>query len=326
MIGLPEIIAGVIAISLNAYALTGGADFGGGVWDLLATGPRRDRQRELIAESIAPIWEANHVWLIVVIVVLFTAFPAAFGMLGIVLHIPITVLLIGIMMRGSAFVFRSYGPQGRGRNVWGTTFAIASVVTPFFLGIVIGAVVSGRVAEAATRLGSTTFVDVFIRSWADTIPVAVGVFALVLFAFLAATYLTVEAEDDALREDFRKRALVAAAAVIVSGAVVDIPVVLIVQAAATMAAAIAFGALWVRRYRVARVAAAAEVSFVLWGWLFAQYPYVIPPALTIREAAAPAVTLRLLAIGLAAGAVVLLPSLHYMLRVFKTKRPTSSNF
>lgn len=320
MIGLPEIIAGVIAISLNAYALTGGADFGGGVWDLLATGPRRDRQRELVAESIAPIWEANHVWLIVAIVVLFTAFPAAFGMLGIVLHIPVTILLLGIVMRGSAFVFRSYGPQGRGRRAWGTAFAIASVVTPLFLGIVIGAIVSGRVAEAATRIGSATFVDVFIRSWADTLPLAVGVFALALFAFLAATYLTVEAADDALREDFRKRALVAAAFVILSGAVVDVAVVLIVQAAATIAAAIAFGALWMRRYRVARIAAAAEVSFVLWGWLFAQYPYVIPPALTIREAAAPAVTMRLLAIGLAAGAVILLPSLQYMFRVFKTKK------
>ena len=322
MISLPEIIAGVLAVALNAYALTGGADFGGGVWDLLATGPRRDRQRQLIADSIAPIWEANHVWLIVVIVVLFTAFPAAFGMLGIVLHIPITILLLGIVMRGSAFVFRSYGRPGRGRNVWGTAFAIASVITPIFLGVVIGTIVSGRVAEAATRIGGAPFTDVFVRPWADTLPLAVGVFALALFAFLAATYLTVEATDDALRDDFRRRALVAAAVVIVSGACVDVAVVLIVQAVATIAAATAFGALWMRRYRLARIAAAAEVSVVLWGWLWAQYPYVIPPALTIREAAAPAVTLRLLAIGLAAGAIVLLPSLRYMFKVFKTKRPT----
>ena len=200
MIGLPEIIAGVLAVALNAYALTGGADFGGGVWDLLATGPRRDRQRQLIADSIAPIWEANHVWLIVVIVVLFTAFPAAFGMLGIVLHIPITILLLGIVMRGSAFVFRAYGRPGRG--VWGTAFAIASVITPIFLGVVIGTIVSGRVAEAATRIGGAPFTDVFVRPWADTLPLAVGVFALALFAFLAATYLTVETTDDALRVTF----------------------------------------------------------------------------------------------------------------------------
>src|SRR4029434_10657947 len=107
VIGLPEIIAGVIAIALNAYVLTGGADFGGGVWDLFGAGALRQRQRELIADSIAPIWEANHVWLIVVVVVLFTGFPAAFSMLATVLHIPLTILLIGIVLRGSAFVFRS---------------------------------------------------------------------------------------------------------------------------------------------------------------------------------------------------------------------------
>src|SRR6185503_10028786 len=133
-IGLPELIAAVMAVALNAYVLTGGADFGGGVWDLFAAGPRRDRQRALIAESIAPIWEANHVWLIVVVVVLFTAFPPAFAMLGTVLHIPLTILLVGIVLRGSAFVFRSYGTRGRSR--WGAAFASASIVTPLLLGIV----------------------------------------------------------------------------------------------------------------------------------------------------------------------------------------------
>jgi len=97
VIGLPEIIAGVVAVALNAYVLTGGADFGGGVWDLFASGVRRERQRELIADSIAPIWEANHVWLIVVVVVLFTGFPSAFSMLGTVLHIPLTIMVIGIV-------------------------------------------------------------------------------------------------------------------------------------------------------------------------------------------------------------------------------------
>src|SRR5206468_7963227 len=105
-VGLPEIIAGLMVLALNAYVLMGGADFGGGLWDLLASGPRREAQRTLIADSIAPIWEANHVWLIVVVVVLFTGFPIAFGTLGVVLHIPISLTLIGIVLRGSAFVFR----------------------------------------------------------------------------------------------------------------------------------------------------------------------------------------------------------------------------
>jgi cytochrome d ubiquinol oxidase subunit II len=326
--GLPEVIAGVIGVALNAYVLTGGADFGGGVWDLFATGPRRDPQRALIAESIAPIWEANHVWLIVVVVVLFTAFPPAFAMLGTVLHIPLTILLVGIVLRGSAFVFRSYGAHGRAH--WGTAFAAASVVTPLLLGVIVGAVATGRVADAAARIGSGTFADVFVAPWTAAFPVVVGLFALALFAFLAATYLTVDADEDGLRQDFRARALAAAVLVFVCAAValmlarsaaprvaIGLVRALLIPAAAALSAVSAIVALWRRRFRVARIAAAAEVSLILWGWLLAQYPYIVPPALSIRDAAAPAVTLRLLAIGLAAGAAVLLPSLRYLLRTFK---------
>ena len=332
MIGLPEIIAGVVAIALNAYVLTGGADFGGGVWDLFASGVRRERQRELIADSIAPIWEANHVWLIVVVVVLFTGFPSAFSMLGTVLHIPLTIMVIGIVLRGSAFVFRSYGPYGRNR--WGLAFAIASVITPLLLGTIIGSIATGAVADATDKIGGAgSFTEVFVAPWAGPFPAAIGLFALALFAFLAATYLTLDAPDEELREDFRTRALAGAGAVFVCAALalllahsaaprVAIGVVgaLLIQASTATAAITAIAALWLRHYRLARIAAAAQVSLILWGWLIAQYPYLIPPALTIRDAAAPAVTLRLLAVGLAAGAVILLPSLQYLLRTFKTKR------
>ena len=332
MIGLPEIIAGVVAVALNAYVLTGGADFGGGVWDLFASGVRRERQRKLIADSIAPIWEANHVWLIVVVVVLFTGFPSAFSMLGTVLHIPLTIMVIGIVLRGSAFVFRSYGPYGRNR--WGRAFAIASVITPLLLGTIIGSVATGAVADATDKIGGAgSFTEVFVAPWAGPFPAAIGLFALALFAFLAATYLTLDAPDEELREDFRTRALAGAGAVFVCAALalllahsaaprVAIGVVgaLLIQASTATAAITAIAALWLRHYRLARIAAAAQVSLILWGWLIAQYPYLIPPALTIRDAAAPAVTLRLLAVGLAAGAVILLPSLQYLLRTFKTKR------
>jgi cytochrome bd ubiquinol oxidase subunit II len=332
-IGLPEVIAAVMGVALNAYVLTGGADFGGGVWDLLASGPRRDRQRALVADSIAPIWEANHVWLIVVVVVLFTAFPPAFAMLGTVLHIPLTVMLAGIVLRGSAFVFRSYGTRARSR--WGTTFAVASIVTPLQLGVVVGAIATGAVADAAARIGSGSFAEIFVAPWAAAFPVSTGLFALALFAFLAATYLTVDAEDDALRDDFRARALAAAATVFVCAAAalmcarsaaprlaIGVAGALVIQVATGIAAVTAIASLWRRRFRAARVAAAAQVSLILWGWLLAQYPYVVPTALSIRDAAAPAVTLRLLAFGLAAGGAVLLPSLRYMLRIFKQEGPT----
>jgi cytochrome d ubiquinol oxidase subunit II len=330
-LGLPEAIAAIIAIALNAYVLTGGADFGGGLWDLFASGPRRTLQRELIAHSIGPIWEANHVWLIVVVVLLFSAFPAAFSALGIVLHIPITIMLIGIVLRGSAFVFRSYGSRdGAAQMRWGLAFAIGSIVTPVVLGSIVGAIANGAVSEAADHVGTGTFMAVFVSPWLAAFPIVVGLFALGLFAFLAATYLTVEAWDDALRDDFRRRALImaaivfalAAAALVIAGSaapslaarVIRLP---LLQAATVASALTAVVTLWMRRYRAARVAAAAQVSLILWGWLLAQYPYVIPPALSIRDTAAPAVTLKLLVVGVGIGAAVLLPSLRYLFGAFR---------
>ena len=333
-VGMPEVIAGIAVLALNAYALLGGADFGGGVWDLFASGPRREAQRTLIAESIAPIWEANHVWLIVVVVVLFTAFPDAFGTLGVVLHIPITIMLVGIVLRGSAFMFRSYGSRTVNvRDRWGAAFAIASVVTPFVLGIIIGAISSGAVARASTTiLTQASFTEVYVRPWAAPFPIAVGGFALSIFAYLAAVYSTVAAKDDALRNDFRARALGMAVAVFVFAALalitshtgaprmaaglVGSPWSIVLHVCTGTAAIVAIVALWRRRYGAARIAAAVQVSFIIWGWAFSEYPYLIPESMTIRDAAAPAVTLKLLLVGLAAGALVLLPSLRYMHRTF----------
>jgi cytochrome d ubiquinol oxidase subunit II len=329
--GLPEIIAGIMLVALNAYVLTGGADFGGGVWDLLASGPSRDEQRKLIERSIAPIWEANHVWLIVVVVLLFSAFPPAFATLGVVLHIPISLMLVGIVLRGSAFVFRSYGGRARGKS-WGSVFAVTSLVTPVILGMIIGAIASERVGDASARVGSASFTEVFVHPWLSSFTVAVGAFALALFAFLAATYLAVAAETDDLRDAFRRRALGAAAAVLVFAATA---LALSFQAAPRVAHGLAgaawsmplhFGtgvaavtaivALWRRRYRTARIAAGAQVSLVLWGWAFAQMPYLVPPKVTIRSAASPHQTLTLLLVGLCVGFAILIPSLRYLYRTF----------
>jgi cytochrome bd ubiquinol oxidase subunit II len=332
-IGLPEIVAGAIMVALTGYALTGGADFGGGVWDLLAAGPRRDAQRRLIAEAIGPIWEANHVWLIVAVVVLFTGFPAAFGVLGTILHIPLTLILVGIVLRGSAFVFRSYGRAER-RIVerWGLVFSIASVVTPFFLGVVVGAISSDAVGRAAATSVETPFGARYVDPWFAPYPMAVGFFALALFAMLAAVYSAHAAKEAVLREDFRRRALastvvvaLAAAASLlgsrlgaprVASGITASPWAAVLHVCTGVAAVSAIAALAVRRYRVARVAAAVQVSVILWGWAFAQYPFVIPPSLTIRQSAAPPETLELLLIGLVAGALVLIPSLRLLFKTF----------
>jgi cytochrome d ubiquinol oxidase subunit II len=323
---LAEILAGIVVVSLNAYVLLAGADFGGGVWDLVAAGPRRRDQRALVAEALGPVWEANHVWLILAIVLLFSCFPAAFTQLSIRLHIPLSLALIGIVLRGSAFAFRNYGGQRDDvqRN-WGRLFAIASVVTPLLLGMAVGAVATGRVGDAGRGTGEG-FYGVYVAPWLNPFAFSVVVVSLAKYAFLAAVYLTLESSDAKLRNDFRRRALGSGAAVIVLGAVVlalqqgsaemlwAAPLHLVTGATAVGCLA----ALWLGRWQAARIAAAAEVSLILWGWAVGQYPYLVPPDFSIAGSAAPRVTLELALGALALGGLVLFPSLYYLFRVFKT--------
>lgn len=351
---MAEWTAWVVVVALNAYVLFAGADFGGGVWDLLATGPRREEQRALIAKAIGPIWEANHVWLIIVVVVLFVCFPPAFAAFGIVLHIPLSLMLIGIVLRGSAFVFRaySYGPRSEQRR-WGRVFAISSLITPIVLGMCVGAVVSGRVGEALAGVGQgaaavlpsalitppdslrVDFASIYVTPWLSPFTFAVGAMALAVFSFLAATYLTIEARGDAeLQDDFRRRALWSAAASMATATIAlalgatqggvmarlvgvgwTVPLLLV----SGLAGIVAIIALLRRRYALARLAAGAWVTLVLWGWVLAQFPLIIPPRLTIEAAAAPRRVLAETLVVLAAGAVILAPSLWYLLRVFKSE-------
>ncbi|HXK61010.1 MAG TPA: cytochrome d ubiquinol oxidase subunit II [Acidobacteriota bacterium] len=316
----------IIAVALNVYLLLGGADYGGGVWDLLATGTRKERQRRLIERSIGPIWEANHVWLIAAIVFLFTAFPPAFSRIMTFLHLPLLLMLLGIVFRGSAFAFRSYEARVDFRRRWGTVFAAASLLTPVLLGTVIGAIAWGRVD------GELTSAAVFLTCWLGVFPLSVGVYALAMVAFLAATYLTVEAEEEDLQEDFRRRALLSAlflgfmAAWVLGVASFQAPEILedltrtrwswALHAVTAASALGAMAALWRRHFHLARALAALQVSLIVWGWAFSQYPHLVKPDLTLYEAAAPAVTLRLLLIILAVGSLILAPSLYYLFRVF----------
>jgi cytochrome d ubiquinol oxidase subunit II len=329
MISIDVLLAGAMMVSLTFYALLGGADFGGGVWDLFASGPRKRAQRELIAEAIGPIWEANHVWLILVVVLLFTAFPPAFATIATYLHIPLTLMLIGVVLRGSAFTFRSYDRRADDvQRRWGRVFSMTSLITPIWLGVTVGAISSGRI-----RNDYSDFVASFVSPWLAPFPFAVGFFALALFAFLAAVYLTVEARDEALREDFRRRALASAVAVGVMALVVFLlsgngaPMIRHhlsqswwtwpLQVATAIFAVAAIYGLWKRGFRMARFCAAAQVTLILWGWGVAQYPYLVAPDVTIYNSAAPAITLRLVWWALLAGSVLLFPSFYYLFRVFK---------
>ena len=319
---IPTLLGAVLLAALVFYALLGGADYGGGIWDLFASGPRKDEQRRLIDEAIGPVWEANHVWLILVVVVLFTGFPPAFAAIASGLFAPLVLLLMGIVMRGSAFTFRAYDDRGDAfQRRWGRVFSMSSILAPLTLGDVVGSLASGRVDGPASR------------AWLDPFPLAVGLFTAVLFAFLAATYLAFEARGE-LQDDFRKRALLAGVVVgllamgvyllagtgapLVHQGLTRRPWSWPLQIATAIAAVTAFAALWQRGYGLARVAAAAQVALILVGWAASQYPYLVVPSLTLETASAPPETQILLLKAVACGAVLLFPCLYLLFRVFKT--------
>ncbi|MGO9597837.1 MAG: cytochrome d ubiquinol oxidase subunit II [Isosphaeraceae bacterium] len=324
-----ELVATVMLLSLVIYVLFGGADYGAGVWDLLAGGPRAADQRYLIAHSIGPVWEANHVWLIIVIVLLFTGFPAAFSTIMTTLHVPLSLMLICVVLRGSAFTFRSYENSAVAKERWNRVFSIPSVISPVLLGTVIGAIATGEPGRAMTsRLPVPLF-----AAWLKLFPMVVGLFALNIFAFLAAVYLTLEANNVDLREDFRWRALISA---VLLGAVAwavcllartDAPGVYEglskspwgwpVRFAAGVFAIANLAALWLRWYHLARVTAMIQVALILWGCALAQYPLLVPPDIDVRTGAAPSLVLKSLLAVVGAGSLILLPSMYYLFRVFK---------
>ncbi|MFP2927916.1 cytochrome d ubiquinol oxidase subunit II [Pyxidicoccus sp. 3LG] len=318
-----------VAGTFVLYALFGGADFGGGVWDLLASGPRKQEQRALIAHALGPVWEVNHIWLIVGVVLLFAGFPRAFAVLSVALHVPLTLLLLGIVFRGAAFTFRTYDTRGDAvQRQWGLVFSGASVIAPLLLGMCVGAVVGGTI-----RVEGRVVVSGFFASWLTPFSWVAGVLALCLFAFLAAVYLTHESPTAELREDFRKRALGAGGAVFLAALAVLLmaregaprvwqgllhsPFALALHAGTAVSAVVAFALLWTRRFKWARVAAATQAGLIVLGWAASQHPYLVVPDVTLSSAAAGPTAQRMLLVALVVGALTVLPSLVLLFRVFR---------
>jgi cytochrome bd ubiquinol oxidase subunit II len=329
-----QLVAGLGIIALVAYAVLGGADFGGGIWDLFARGPRREAQRDAIAVAMGPVWEANHVWLIFVIVIIFSAFPAAYAALSTALFIPFHFVLLGIILRGAAFVFRAYSPQsarttgsGPAGRRWGAVFGTASVMTPVLLGMCLGAVSAGSITLEDGRVGFAGTVP----PWLAPISLLMGLLALALCAYLAAVFLANETDGE-LREDFRTRALLAGTAVVALSFIL-LPFVRmearhlwdgLVGGPATpvlipgiIAALLSGWWLRQRRYRLARASAVVQIACLLAGWAIAQSPYIIYPVLTLDAAAAPESTLLFILWTTPLGMALLIPSLWYLFRVFK---------
>jgi cytochrome bd ubiquinol oxidase subunit II len=321
-----DAVTGILWIGITLYAVFGGADFGAGMWDLLARrNERGDRARALIDRSVAPVWEANHVWLIFILVVTWTAFSTAFSAIMTTLYIPLALAALGIVLRGAGFAFRHalpgpiHGPATR-------VFGISSVLTPFFMGTVVGAVASGEVP--ADGGGDPT------ASWTGVLPLVTGALFVATAAYVAAVFLVRDAGkagDQDLERYFARRAL--AMAVIAGFAAVagilalhsdarfvydglvgpGLPLVILSGICGVVALVLlAFGlsrGFDTRITVLLRAAAVGAVVSVLWGWLVAQHPYLIPEQLTIDEAAGASASLTAVIVVFAIAAVVVLPSL-----------------
>lgn len=313
-------LAGVILFTpVVAYSVFGGADFGAGFWDLTAGGPGAGRRpRALIDRSIGPVWEANHVWLIFCLVVLWTSFPTAFAAIMTTLYIPLGLAALGIVLRGSGFAFRKVSVTLSTQRLAGITFASSSVVTPFFLGAAVGGIASGRVP--AGGYGDS------MSSWVNPTSILGGALAVVTCAYLAAVFLAAEARARRvpdLEAWFRRRALAAAAVagmLAVAGIFIldhdahrlylhllgpGLPLV-VVSGLAGVATLVLLGRVAPRRLRAIAVVA---VGAVVAGWGVAQYPYLLGVRLSLAEAAAPNATLWAIVIIFLAAVLLCLPSL-----------------
>jgi len=325
---LAEVVLGIMFVGLIAYALFGGADFGAGIWDLLAGGTRRGAaQRAVIEHAIGPVWEANHVWLIFVLVVLWTGFPAGFTPVASTLYVPLTLAAFGMIARGSAFAFRKSITTLGMRRFLGAAFAVSSLVTPYFLGAVVGGVASGRVPQGIAQGDVVT-------SWVNPTSTLGGVLAVLTCAYLAAVFLCLDALHEGrpeLAEGFRRRALGTAAVTGLVGLAglfvlrADAPQLadglfgraLPVVALSVLAGLASIVLLVLRRYALARVTSAVAVAAILLGWAAAQYPYVLLPDLTIDDAAAGEATLVAMLVSLIIGSCLLVPALVYLYRLFQ---------
>ena len=324
---MAEICLGLVGLGIIAYAVLGSADFGAGFWDLTAGGPERGgRLRGMVQRSMSPVWEANHVWLIFVLVIAWTAFPVAFGSLFSTLSIPLFGAALGIIFRGTAFALRGQAATMREAKVLGGIFALSSVIIPFFLGAALGGIASGRIP-----VGNATG-DV-VGSWLNPTSVTVGILAVMTGAYLAAVFLagdSVRAGQPDLVRAFKLRAL-GSGAVTGAAAVGALLVLradaralfdgltsglgLLAVAGSAVAGLATFALVWRERFGLARVTAAAAVTAVVGGWFLAQRPYVLPPHLTLEEAAASEATLQAVVVSTGLGMLLLAPSLWFLYRL-----------
>ena len=328
-----EILLFFIAASVLLYIVLGGADYGAGILELMPLPQLQNKQRHVINEAMGPVWEANHMWLVLVVVILFMGFPGVFNMVMIHLHIPVVALLVGIVARGTAFTFRHYDAinEPRSQNIYSMIFSLSSLWTTFWLGVLGGSLWQGRIDPTAKD-----FIHAYVAPWSGFVPFSMGIFTICICTFLAAVYLVGETKDPELKKYFWRRGFASNIAVVISGGLVFVAAYLEDSAflkeflthplsiACVVVATLLFFLLWQLLKRnqplLVRLVAAAQVSLIILGWYFAIAPAALftpQGPVSFYAAAAPAATLKQLTYALCVGSVLIFPSLFYLLKVFK---------
>jgi cytochrome d ubiquinol oxidase subunit II len=317
---MSDVVAVILMVGVTAYALFGGADFGAGFWDLTAGDARRGAApRRVISHAIGPVWEANHVWLIFCLVVLWTGFADAFASITLTLFVPLSLAAFGIVLRGASFAFRKEVTRTSSQRNFGAAFAASSVVVPYCMGAVAGAIASGRVPSGGTAGDAWS-------SWVNPTSILGGVLAVTVCAYLAAVYMVWDSRrlrEQEMAEYFRRRAVgtaVVAGIIAFAGFFVlhddatylfhgllsrALPLVILSGICGVGSLVLLLG----QNHRGARLLAMGAVATVVFGWGVAQYPYILPTSLKLSAAAAPGPTLWSIVVVFAIAAIVILPSL-----------------
>jgi cytochrome d ubiquinol oxidase subunit II len=330
---MDNVVIVYLFLSILLYLLLGGADFGAGIIEMFTSSKNIRRTRKTVYHAIGPIWEANHMWLIIAIVILFVGFPSIYSMLSVYLHIPLVIMLMGIIARGTAFTFRHYDAvHDSMQEIYNRIFVWSSFITPLFLGIIAGSMLSGNIDTNAS-----SFVDAYVFGWLNGFSVSVGLFTVSLCGFLAAVYLIGEADDENDRLRFVRKAremniisICAGTLVFVVSAIEEVPLIQwifgdIVGLVATALALLSLLLMWRsinhRMTFLPRVLAAFQVAMILLALTYAHFPTIIilknETTISLLESVAPTKTMAALGQALLIGSILILPALFYLYYSFK---------
>ncbi len=319
-----------VGLSLLLYVVLGGADFGAGIIEIFSD----KKNSKTISNAIAPIWEANHIWLIVVIVVLFNAFPEVYSTVTLYLHIPLMLVLLGIIFRGTAFTFRYYDPyKDKTHTIYTFIFKLFSVLTPFFLGVTLGATILGRIKIDMDE----SFYTLFMAPWLNWFSVALGLFVVLLFAFLASAYMSGEPLDEKTKKYYINLTKKISIALVIMGGLVFLSAQwnglklierylssyfsLSSLIIATLLLPLLFYGLKKENSNMTRVIAVLQTFSVMIGWFAIQFPVMVEisgaESLTVDNAAAPYKTVFYMVVALIGGLILVIPLFGYLFKVFK---------